>query len=574
MKQAAIYLRVSTDQQNYDRQKNELLDFCENNQLDVKYIFEEKESGRKDNRPEFKRLCELTRDDIQVVVVWEISRLSRKAYMILKVAEDFAQKGISIYALKERLMTLEDDGSWNSTAKLVLGLFASMAQSELETLKDRVMSGKKNKILSGEMDYTFKAPYGYGRTNGKLIIKEDEAEQVRKMFDMYVYGHKSTRQIAIAFGWTQNRVSYSLKNSVYMGEVKYKYEPNIILHVPAIISKELYYAAQDLLKHRRGNQLTQDQRYDNKLRGKIYCGLCGEKMYYSKDKRVCIYTCKTNTHKEQYMYCSTRIAKHKVDEVLNILLRRRLAENSTDENRDNHVRELAAKNKIVEKIKEQQMALQYRYDELGNKIRTLVDAGFDVKEELQNRHKLRKEMDNLEESKSIELKDIETLTRSLNDIDSMSYHEIMKDSGLRDRVIGDMVESIKVYYLTAGHYLHIRLIGDDMLYGCYIKKQKLYPGENTQIEYITVDALNIDGEMKWLNKEMKYDRQDKVFRYAEGNQIVDVKNRAIIYSVFWKVNGIGVERMLVDTVRSITRALSKGQIEAAARLYDAMRKDG
>ena len=152
MKQAAIYLRVSTDQQNYDRQKNELLDYCNRNQLDVKYIFEEKESGRKDDRPEFKRLCELTRDDIQIVVVWEISRLSRKAYMILKVAEDFAQKGISIYALKERLMTLEDDGSWNSTAKLVLGLFASMAQTELETLKDRVMSGKKNKILSGEMD--------------------------------------------------------------------------------------------------------------------------------------------------------------------------------------------------------------------------------------------------------------------------------------------------------------------------------------------------------------------------------------------------------------------------------------
>ena len=107
MKQAAIYLRVSTDQQNYDRQKNELLDYCQRNQLDVKYIFEEKESGRKDDRPEFTKLCELTRDDIQVVVVWEISRLSRKAYMILKVADDFAQKGISIYALKERLMTLE-----------------------------------------------------------------------------------------------------------------------------------------------------------------------------------------------------------------------------------------------------------------------------------------------------------------------------------------------------------------------------------------------------------------------------------------------------------------------------------
>ena len=121
MKQVALYLRVSTNQQDYDRQKKELLDYCKRNQWEVKYIFEEKESGRKDDRPEFRRLCDLTKDDIQVVVVWEISRLSRKAYMILKVAEEFAQKGISIYALKENLMTLEEDGSWNSTAKLVLG---------------------------------------------------------------------------------------------------------------------------------------------------------------------------------------------------------------------------------------------------------------------------------------------------------------------------------------------------------------------------------------------------------------------------------------------------------------------
>lgn len=559
MKQVALYLRVSTNQQDYDRQKQELKAYCKRNRLHIKYIFEEKESGRKDDRPEFKRLCELTSDDIQLVVVWEISRLSRKAYMILKVAEEFAQKGISIYALKENLMTLEDDGSWNSTAKLVLGLFASMAQTELETLRDRSLSGKKNKILSGELDYTFKAPYGYGKNKGKLVINEEEAEQVRKLFDLFVYGHKSTRQLAISYGWTQNRVSYMLKNSVYMGEVKYKYEPSTILHVPAIISKELFYVAQDILKNRRGNQLTADQRYDNRLRGKIYCGLCGNKMYYSKDKRVSIYTCKTNTHKEQYQYCSTRIAKHKVDEMLIILLRRRLAENNADENRENLVRELDAKKNSVEKIKEQQKELQNKFNEVENKIRLLIDAGFDVKDERHNREKIRKEMDNLDESRSIELKEIETLTRSLDDIDNMSYKEIMKDVLLRDRVMGDMVERITVYYLTAGHYMHIRLIGDDVLYGCYIKKQKLYPGENTQIEYITIDAVEIDGEMKWLNLEMVYDAQNKVFRYVGSNEEVNVKKRTTIYDVFRKIDGIGVERLDVDYARSLYNKMANSQ---------------
>lgn len=94
MKQVALYLRVSTNQQDYDRQKQELVAYCKRNRWHIKYIFEEKESGRKDDRPEFKKLCELTKDEIQIVVVWEISRLSRKAYMIMKVADDFAQKGI------------------------------------------------------------------------------------------------------------------------------------------------------------------------------------------------------------------------------------------------------------------------------------------------------------------------------------------------------------------------------------------------------------------------------------------------------------------------------------------------
>ena len=559
MKQVALYLRVSTNQQDYDRQKQELVAYCKRNRWHIKYIFEEKESGRKDDRPEFKKLCELTKDEIQIVVVWEISRLSRRAYMIMKVADDFAQKGISIYSLKENILTLEDDGSWNPFAQFGLGVLATVAQTELNNIRERSLSGKKHKMLAGELDYTFKPPYGYRKNKGKLVVDEDEAEQIKRMFEMYVDGHKSTRQIAISYGWTQNRVSYTLKNPVYMGEVKYKYEPSIILHVPAIISKELFYVAQDMLEHRRGNQLTADQRYANRLRGKIYCGLCSSKMYYSKDRRVSIYTCKTNTHKEQYQYCSTRIAKHKVDEMLNILLRRRLAENNADENRGNLIRELAAKKKNIEKIDEQRKALQNKFNEVEKKIRTLIDAGFDVKDERHNREKIRKEIDNLEESRSIELKEIETLTRSLDDIDNMSYEEIMKDALLRDRVIGDMVERITVYYLKAGHYMHIRLIGDDVLYGCYIKKQKLYPGENTQIEYITVDAVEIDGEMNWLNKEIRYDTQDKVFRYVGSDEKVNVKKRTTIYDVFRKIDGIGVEMLFVDYARNLYNEMANSK---------------
>ena len=60
--------------------------------------------------------------------------------------------------------------------------------------------------------------------------------------------------------------------------------------------------------------------------------------------------------------------------------------------------------------------------------------------------------------------------------------------------------------------------------------------------------------MKWLNKEMMYDRQDRVFRYVVGNEIVDVKNRTLIYSLFWKYNGIGMERLILDEISSLLKA--------------------
>ena len=106
--------------------------------------------------------------------------------MIMKVAEDFAQKGISIFSMKENFMTLQDDGSWNPIAQFGLGIYATVAQSELNTIRERSLSGKKHKMLSGELDYTFKAPYGYSKNKGKLVVNEEEAEQVRKMFDLFV----------------------------------------------------------------------------------------------------------------------------------------------------------------------------------------------------------------------------------------------------------------------------------------------------------------------------------------------------------------------------------------------------
>ena len=80
-RKTALYLRVSTQIQDYQRQKTELLSYAERNNLDVVYVFEEKMSGAIDDRPEFKKMIKL--DDISVILVWELSRLGRRMSSVI-----------------------------------------------------------------------------------------------------------------------------------------------------------------------------------------------------------------------------------------------------------------------------------------------------------------------------------------------------------------------------------------------------------------------------------------------------------------------------------------------------------
>ena len=79
LKTAACYIRVSTDKQEYDRQLNELKMYAKKEKIKIAYIFEEKESGFNSARPEYNKLMNLTKDQIDIVLIWELSRLSRKS---------------------------------------------------------------------------------------------------------------------------------------------------------------------------------------------------------------------------------------------------------------------------------------------------------------------------------------------------------------------------------------------------------------------------------------------------------------------------------------------------------------
>ena len=65
---------------------------------------------------------------------------------------------------------------------------ASIAQEEVRKLSERVRFGFQRSIEKGNV-LGNNAIWGYKKDNCKLVIVEEEAEIIRKIFDMYVNEH-------------------------------------------------------------------------------------------------------------------------------------------------------------------------------------------------------------------------------------------------------------------------------------------------------------------------------------------------------------------------------------------------
>ena len=74
---------------------------------EITHVFEEK-SGFNDDRPEFAKLKELTKDDIDIVLVWELSRLSRRSLCLQRQIEYFTKKIYAFMPRKRNLRTLDE----------------------------------------------------------------------------------------------------------------------------------------------------------------------------------------------------------------------------------------------------------------------------------------------------------------------------------------------------------------------------------------------------------------------------------------------------------------------------------
>ncbi len=139
-----IYARVSTKTQEFDRQVAELREYAQKMEYEVVAEFTEKISGAKkvEEREALTELLAFTENHkVDKVLIYECSRLSRRAVDFLTVIENLTAKKISVFILQNGLETLLDNGTPNPIAQLVLGILAQFNSMERSLIRSRMESG-------------------------------------------------------------------------------------------------------------------------------------------------------------------------------------------------------------------------------------------------------------------------------------------------------------------------------------------------------------------------------------------------------------------------------------------------
>ena len=174
---AIIYARVSTAGQDYDRQLVELKQYAARMGYDVVKTFSEKISGAK-KVEERQAMTELLNyievNKVDKVLIYECSRLSRRAVDFLSIIEIFNEKKISLYIHQNGLETLLPNGKINPIATLVLGILAQFNGMERSLIRSRMESGYNNYRNNGGV---VGRKTGYRKTSEQM--KEEYAEEIR-----------------------------------------------------------------------------------------------------------------------------------------------------------------------------------------------------------------------------------------------------------------------------------------------------------------------------------------------------------------------------------------------------------
>ena len=280
-----------------------------------------------EKREDFQRMMQDCRKGkIDRILVKSISRFARNTKDCLAAVRELKELGVSVQFEEQGIDTSK------VSSEMVTAIMASLAQKGSESISGNVQWGYQKRMRDGTFIPPFR-PYGYKTVDKKIYIDEQQAEIVRQIFMSYLSGQSmdaiseqlNASRIPLHTNgadrpWRRWIISYILSNEKYTGDslwqktyttatfptIQKKNNGERMQYYventhPAIISKDIFNAAQKLMRE-RSKRNASDLKLDTPFRQRMVCGNCGSPFRLRRDRDRTYWSCKL--HSESSGKCS------------------------------------------------------------------------------------------------------------------------------------------------------------------------------------------------------------------------------------------------------------------------------
>ena len=356
-----LYYRLSRDEDaelnSLNNQRNILVEYANaNNHEIVGESYDDNVSGMHFNREGISKIYEQVENKaIEAIIVKDLSRLGRHRTQTAMFIDYLREHDVRVLSVTENIATSNEDDD------LMIGFKGIFNDMYARDISKKIRAGYKQKQKNG---IVITVPLGYfkDKNTNEIVIVEEEAEIVRKIYDLYLLGYglkaiakklndegiKSPQyyqnkmynkklpsnkpEITGRYLWVNTTVKRILQNEFYIGTVTcHKTYTSKINHIrkalpeeeqfkhenfaPAIISKEKWEQVQFLLSSKRNNNVRASSGNPcHRYTGLIECGDCG-----------CTFVCKKRKWKDKterieyncngyHRYGKEHCTAHRIDE--------------------------------------------------------------------------------------------------------------------------------------------------------------------------------------------------------------------------------------------------------------------
>ena len=281
MKSKAIgYVRQSTTKQaSLVWQEDIIRSEADKRSHRLERIFYDKASGGNSERTGFSLMKEsITTKAVDFLYVWRLDRISRNVSDLLDLYDFCSQYGVTIVSIADPITATGD-----SLARFQISVVGSVAQLQRELIAENQRIGLRRKHDLG-LHLTARVPFGYRYiSTDKIVIQEEEAEIVRRVYELYLggIGYKRICSIFAAEGvmvrgnpFRVHNVRSILTNAFYSGYIDNEFGNIKGIH-PSIVTRKMQ---DDVRKIQQSRHVKKKDFRRHLLTGKIRCPHCGKNL--------------------------------------------------------------------------------------------------------------------------------------------------------------------------------------------------------------------------------------------------------------------------------------------------------